>query len=156
MNINEMRERYYAQLKSGWQNVEMILEKTEEPYRLGKPKIVKLVFINHSDKPVSLFHGSLIDHFDIEVIDELSHSLPLTEWMNEKRRSPREGSPPAPKAPANDRLELRINLDQYVVFKSPGVFQVMFKARPKSIGEHMKNSSCSITITVEENNNASQ
>ena len=156
INSMAMRGDIYEELKSGWRNVEMRLEKMEEPYQLGKSKIVKLVFFNHSSEPVSLYHGSLIDHFDIEVVDELSHSLPMTEWMKKIRISPREGSAPAPKAPPKERLEMRINLDTYVVFTSPGLFRVIFKARPKSFGEYMKNSFCSITIKVEENKDANQ
>jgi hypothetical protein len=156
--INGMasREDYYKQLKNGWKNVEMILEKTEEPYQLGKSKSVKLVFINHSSEPVSLFAGSLIDHFDIEVVDELSRSLPMTEWVKAKRRSPRDNSAPASKVPPKERLEMRINLDTYVVFTSPGLFRVTFKAISKSFGGHIKNTSYSITIKVEENKDANQ
>lgn len=151
MNSTHTREQYRAQLESGWRNLEMRLEKTEGPYRVGQPKIVKLVFINHSSEPVALFHCSLIDHFDIEAIDDLARSVPPTEWMEQKRISPREGGPPAPKVPGHQRLELRLNLDIYLEFSSPGMFLVNIKARPKSFGEHMKNSSSSITIEVEEN-----
>jgi hypothetical protein len=156
MDEKEMREQYYAQLRSAWQKVEMRLENTEEPYSLDKPKIVKLVFINHTNEPVWLFGGSLFDHIDIEVVDERSRRLPETEWVKEKKGKPREGSAPAPKVPPNDKLEMRIDLNRFAVFKSAGVFQVTIKARPKTFGEHMKNSPCSTTIKVEENKDAHQ
>jgi hypothetical protein len=156
INGMAMQDDFYAEQRGRWKNVEMKLEKMEEPYQLGKSKIVKLVFFNHSSEPVSLYHGNLIDHFDIEVIDELSRSLPMTEWMKAKRRSPPNGSAPAPKAHPKEPLEMKIDLDTYVVFTSPGVFRVTIKARLKSFGEHIKNSSYSITIKVEENKDANQ
>jgi hypothetical protein len=157
MDEQEMREQYYAHLRNIWQQIEMKLEKTEEPYQLDKPKLVKLVFINHSNEPLPrLYYGSLFEHFDIEVIDKQSRALPLTEYYEEKKRRPLEGSAPGPELLAGDKVEERINLNTFFVFKSAGVYRVTIKARPKTFGSYMKNSPCSTTIKVEENKDAHQ